>query len=133
MANEQNLKPFTSDQSREEAVKNGRKGGVASGVAKRKYNTWNDILEMLGAKKAKSKKIKELMKELGIPDNEQTSDVAKMFNLDLRSQSGDPKALETEAKIRGQFAPTKNVNENHNIEYKPLVDLTKRKKNGEKE
>lgn len=26
MANEQNLKPFTSEQSREEAVKNGKKG-----------------------------------------------------------------------------------------------------------
>ena len=35
MANEQNLKPFTSEQSREEAVKNGRKGGVASGEARR--------------------------------------------------------------------------------------------------
>ena len=35
MANEQNLKPFTSEQSREEAVRNGRKGGIASGEAKR--------------------------------------------------------------------------------------------------
>lgn len=36
MANKDNLKPFTSDQSHEEAVKNGRKGGVASGIARRK-------------------------------------------------------------------------------------------------
>jgi hypothetical protein len=35
MANEQNLKPFTSDQSREEAKKNGRKGGIASGEKRR--------------------------------------------------------------------------------------------------
>ena len=35
MANEQNLKPFTSEQSREEAVRNGRKGGIASGEARR--------------------------------------------------------------------------------------------------
>jgi hypothetical protein len=35
MANEENLVPFTSEQSREEAVKNGRKGGIASGVARR--------------------------------------------------------------------------------------------------
>lgn len=35
MGNEQNLKPFTSEQSREEAVRNGRKGGIASGEAKR--------------------------------------------------------------------------------------------------
>lgn len=36
MANEQNLKPFTSEQSREEAKKNGRKGGIASGESKRR-------------------------------------------------------------------------------------------------
>ena len=35
MANEENLVPFTSDQSHEEAVKNGRKGGIASGIARR--------------------------------------------------------------------------------------------------
>ena len=34
--NEENLKPFTSDQNREEAVKNGSKGGQASGEARRK-------------------------------------------------------------------------------------------------
>jgi hypothetical protein len=36
MANEQNLVPFTSMQSREEAVKNGKKGGVNSGKARKR-------------------------------------------------------------------------------------------------
>ena len=35
MANEQNLIPFTSEQSHEEAVKNGRKGGIESGKKRR--------------------------------------------------------------------------------------------------
>ena len=35
MANNDNLTPFTSDQSRDEAVKNGRKGGIASGESRR--------------------------------------------------------------------------------------------------
>ena len=36
MANKKdNLIPFTSEQSREKAVANGRKGGIASGIAKR--------------------------------------------------------------------------------------------------
>lgn len=39
MANEQNLTPFTNNQSREEAVKNGRKGGKASGKARRERKT----------------------------------------------------------------------------------------------
>lgn len=49
MANLQNLKPFTSEQSREEAVKNGRKGGIASGVAKRENKLIRErILERMG-------------------------------------------------------------------------------------
>ena len=35
MANEENLVPFTSDQSREQAVINGRKGGIRSGEVRR--------------------------------------------------------------------------------------------------
>lgn len=44
MANEQNLKPFTSDQSHDEAVKNGSKGGVASGKARRGRRMIADII-----------------------------------------------------------------------------------------
>ena len=46
MANTKNLKPFTSDQSRDEAVKNGKKGGVRSGTI-RKLNS--DIKKLLQA------------------------------------------------------------------------------------
>lgn len=47
MANEQNLKKFTSDQNREEAVKNGRKGGKASGRAKRAKKNLREALQTL--------------------------------------------------------------------------------------
>ena len=46
MANEQNLKPFTSEQSREKAVENGRKGGRASGVSKRKRKEFKEALKL---------------------------------------------------------------------------------------
>lgn len=45
MANEQNLRPFTSDQSHEEAVKNGRKGGKKSGEAKRRRKTFAEAFD----------------------------------------------------------------------------------------
>ena len=45
MANEQNLVLFTSDQDREEARKNGKKGGVASGKARREKATMLKVLE----------------------------------------------------------------------------------------
>lgn len=44
MANLQNLKPFTSDQSHEEAVKNGRKGGIASGKARAMRKTFEQAI-----------------------------------------------------------------------------------------
>lgn len=50
MANYENLVPFTSDQSREEAAKNGRKGGIASGESRRRKadlrKTMNRLLTM---------------------------------------------------------------------------------------
>lgn len=47
MANEQNLIPFTSDQSREEAKKNGQKGGIASGEKRRKVKSLKEALSIL--------------------------------------------------------------------------------------
>lgn len=47
MANERNLRPFTGSQSREEAVKNGRKGGIVSGQNRRERATLRRELEKL--------------------------------------------------------------------------------------
>jgi hypothetical protein len=46
-ANPQNLVNFTSDQDREAAVRNGRKGGIASGEAKRRRKSLREQLEIL--------------------------------------------------------------------------------------
>lgn len=52
MGNKQTFgKPFTSEQSREKAAENGRKGGIASGVAKREKKLWKDeLVKRLNAK-----------------------------------------------------------------------------------
>lgn len=49
MANPENLKghEFTSDQDREEAARNGRKGGVASGAVRRERKKMREALEDL--------------------------------------------------------------------------------------
>lgn len=47
MANEKNLIPFTSDQSREEAKKNGRKGGIKSGEVRRQRKAMKEQMELL--------------------------------------------------------------------------------------
>lgn len=55
MANEQNLTPFTSAQNREEAVKNGKKGGSASGEARRRKRDIRLAFEALLEKNYKGK------------------------------------------------------------------------------
>lgn len=47
MANERNLKPFTSEQSHDEAVKNGKLGGVRSGEARRERRKLREELEYI--------------------------------------------------------------------------------------
>lgn len=47
MANNENLRPFTSEQSHEEAVENGRKGGIASGEAKRAKKNLREAMQLL--------------------------------------------------------------------------------------
>lgn len=62
MAKEDNLIPFTSEQSREEAKINGRKGGIASGEARREKATFKKTLEMLlDEKNSKGKTYRELI------------------------------------------------------------------------
>ena len=62
MANEQNLKPFTSEQSREEAAANGRKGGIESGKTRRLQGAIKKALEA----KATSAEFEELFENFGI-------------------------------------------------------------------
>lgn len=128
MANEQNLRPFTSSQNREEAVKNGHKGGIASGKARRQRKTLAQIGDMIGGLDIKSQKNRAILRDAGITDEDMINDVGMMFRLNLKAQTGDPKAIELLSKLRGQF---KEISQTEVIAPKPLVDLTERKKNGE--
>ena len=55
-----NLIPKTSDQNREEASKNGRKGGIASGKARREKKALKQTLEILMTMPIKAGKIDDL-------------------------------------------------------------------------
>lgn len=75
--NDQNLVMFTSEQSRDKARENGRKGGIASGVAKRRNKTMAEITHtMLGyALNAESMEgIKSFIPDM--PDDEMTAAAA---------------------------------------------------------
>lgn len=91
MANNENLKPFTSEQSREEAVKNGQLGGIKSGESRRE--------------KKKIKEYLELALDIAIKDkngNEYTRKEAGVLKLVERYVKGDQKAFDTVVELLGE-------------------------------
>lgn len=85
MANEQNLRPFTSDQSREAAVKNGRKGGKATAQKNKERKTFREGLLLLLNEPLKDK--------TGVATDKTTQD-AVIAGLVKRAISGDVRAAE---------------------------------------
>lgn len=124
MANVENLQPVRTEA---EAREKGRAGGIASGKARRQRKTLAQIGDMIGGLAVNSEKNKEIMRQAGISDEDMIRDVEAMFRLSLKASSGDTRAIELLAKLRGQFKEVQSVEVS---EVKPLVDLTKRKKNG---
>lgn len=125
MANEQNLIP-NSQRTPEELREITRKGGIASGKARRAKKTLREIGDMLGGLDIKSEKNKQILREAGVCDEDMIEDVAMMFQLKTKASKGDTKAIELLAKIRGQLAVEVKAEVQ---EFKPLIDLTERKQN----
>ena len=115
MGNEQNLKPFTSDQSREEAVANGRKGGVASGEARRRKRDLRLALEMLLEKEYTDKK-----------GNVATGAEAISTKLFEQAMKGNVKAFETIRSTVGQDPVQKVEQVNFDAEYNQSVEYVRR-------
>ena len=97
MANEKNLTPFTSEQSREEAVKNGRKGGQASGAAKRRKKAMRQAAAMLLNTPLSANtqtKLKELLGIFGYSEESATYQDALLAGIMLEAMKGDVRAAE---------------------------------------
>lgn len=111
-----------------EQQKIARQGGKASGVARRRKKSLKELGDMIGSLSVKSEKNKAIMREAGIEDEDMIRDTAMLFMLEAKAEKGDTNAIALIAKIRGQL---KEQVQAEVAEVKPLVDLTKRPKNGE--
>ena len=127
MANEQNL-ILLNERTKSEQRSIAIQGGIASGVARREKKTLKQIGDMIGALDIKSEKNREIMRQAGINDDDMINDVGMMFRLNLKAQNGDTKAIELLSKLRGQLKEQISAEV---ADVTPLVDLTKRVKNGE--
>lgn len=126
MAGTANLIPFNK-RTETEQKKIAREGGIASGAARRRKKSLKELGDMIGSLSVKSEKNKAIMREAGIEDEDMIRDTAMLFMLEAKAEKGDTNAIALIAKIRGQL---KEQVQAEVAEVKPLVDLTKRPKNG---
>lgn len=112
MANEHNLKPFTSEQSREEAVRNGQKGGIASGEARREKRDMRERVAALMEMPADPSVARKLSGS-GAPVDDMAD--AVLAALYVKAIKGDVRAFETLMEYSGQSAK-----ENERREIKAL-------------
>ena len=95
MANNiENLQPRT-ELSKEEAKEMGRKGGIASGKARREKKLIKDSIELLLDLPIKNSKIKQQLKELGIDEDEMNNQTAMVIAIYQKALKGDVQAFNT--------------------------------------
>lgn len=116
--NQGNLIP-NSERSPEEVRENGRKGGIASGEARRRKATLRELFKLYGS--------------MPDPDHKgRTNNESMVVNQYRLAKSDKPGSTQAAVFIRDTSGEKPHdVVETPNIEVKPLVDLATRKKNGE--
>lgn len=104
MANEKNLIPFTSDQSREKAQKNGRIGGVASGVARRRKKSLKEAADMFLSLPVSDTKQWNKISKQGVDPEDIDNQMAIIVGLSMKAAKGDSKAAKVLFDLLGEDA-----------------------------
>ena len=90
MANEQNLIP-ANKRSKSEARENGKKGGIASGKARRKKADFQKALKLVLSSKVSNENLAVALENLGY---EKTNEMAIALNTVQKAVKGDLRAVE---------------------------------------
>lgn len=85
---DKNLKPYEKGRSKEEAVRAGRKGGIASGEARRKKKSMKESFEALFAMQA-TDQMKQPFKKAGYDVEDLTNEQALVLSMTRRAIAGD--------------------------------------------
>lgn len=138
---EDNLIPFTSEQNREEAKKNGVKGGKASGEARRRNKSMRKLAEIVNSLPLSSKNKAQLPD--GIKEDEMTFQMGFIIKVYHQALKGDTKAMKlwvdlsntldekkTELEIKKLKAEIKKLNGDASAsssieDLTPLADMLK--------
>lgn len=102
---EDNLIPFTAEQNREEASKNGKKGGVASGIARRKKKTMRELAKIVNSLPLSAKNKAQLPD--GIDEENANYQMAFAIMVYKQAMKGDTKAMQLWINLSNTFEEEK--------------------------
>lgn len=113
--NTENLKKINL--SHEEATKNGKKGGEASGRSRRKKKQMKDMLDYILQLDVNDSNLRAEMKNMGIADEQMTINALTCYAMVRKAIEGDTKAAEFIATMTGQ-KPQDKIDFNATVENK---------------
>ena len=116
MPNEQNLVPFDSNQSREEAKKNGAKGGRASGESRRRKKSLREAAELYLSLPVADKRAWNKLAREGVDPEDVDNQMAIIAGLTIKAVKGDAKA----AKLLFELVGDQSGEDN---EVKVVIDV----------
>lgn len=98
--NNENLRKINL--THDEATRNGKKGGEASGKARRKKKQMKDMFEYILQLDVTDKELRKQMEEMGIADEQMTINALTCYAMVRKAVEGDTKAAEFIATMTGQ-------------------------------
>ena len=113
--NNENLRKINL--THDEATRNGKKGGEASGKARRKKKQMKDMFEYILQLDVTDEKLRKQMEEMGIADEQMTINALTCYAMVRKAVEGDTKAAEFIATMTGQ-KPQDKVDLNATVENK---------------
>lgn len=124
--NPQNLKRPGDPKFHELTLEDKKKGAE---ISNRKQGIMR-LLDKYAQLKITDQELIDKMRDFGITDESLVNEGAIAVQIVSGAAKGDPKMIDTYLETTGQKV-THSINENYNADVTPLVDLTKRQKNGE--
>ena len=115
-----NLIPMP-ERTKEEQTRIATAGGKASGIARAKKRDIRALAKMIGAMPVVNEEKKKALIKAGIPESDIINDVAMLYALEMKAQSGDTNASKLLMELRGEYSTRLEVEP---VQPKPLIDLT---------
>ena len=123
MANEQNLNPVRTE---EEARELGKKGGIASGKARREKKHGKELARLILAEGLKDEKVKTALREAGHDPDDMDNETAMLLRqIEKALKTGDTKAFAAVWKAAGYDVTNINIKGVAPIEVKDEKDAEK--------